>query len=98
MTFGGGLGIYYFTITWCVQEIGKWESDSLILILTDNLPINPTNFNIISWVAWSIVPSIENKTVGCWFELRALKTLYFYFCKLKEYKLKGFLQEIMKKK
>ena len=44
----------------------------------------------------SFVPSIENKTVGCWFELRALKTLYFYFCNLKEYKLKGFLQEIMK--
>ena len=24
---------------------------------------------------------IEDKTVGCWLGLRALKTLYFYFCK-----------------
>ena len=39
MTFGGGLDIYYFTITWCVQGIGKWESDSLILFPTDKLPM-----------------------------------------------------------
>ena len=46
---------------------------------------------------------IENETVDCWLGLRALKTLYFYFCKVikKKKKLKGFfqriLQEIMKK-
>ena len=39
MTFGGGLDIYYFTITWCVQEIGKLESDSLILFATYKLPM-----------------------------------------------------------
>ena len=27
---------------------------------------------------------IENKTVGCWLGLRALKTLYFYFGKVSE--------------
>ena len=25
---------------------------------------------------------IENETVDCWLGLRALKTLYFYFCKV----------------
>ena len=25
---------------------------------------------------------IERKSVGCWLGLRALKTLYFYFCKV----------------
>ena len=37
--------------------------------------------------------------MGCWLGLRALKTLYFYFCrvlkKLKKNKLKGFLQRIL---
>ena len=57
------------------------------------ITINLTIFNIIHWVAGSIVSStkgpmvqvlfwwIENKTVDCWFGLRALKTLYFCFCK-----------------
>ena len=45
-----------------------------------------------------------SKTTGCWLELRALKTLYFYFCKTirsKINELKGvfqrILQEIMQK-
>ena len=48
MTFGGGLDIYYFTITWCVQEIGKLESDSLILFATDKLPMQISLYMYVS--------------------------------------------------
>ena len=33
--------------------------------------------------------------MGCWLGLRALKSLYFYFCKVIKNKLKGFLQRIL---
>ena len=57
---------------------------------------NPTFFNIIYWVAGSILSSIkclmvqvlfwkiENEMVGCWLGLRHSKTLCFYFCKVIE--------------
>ena len=45
----------------------------------------------------SIILIIENKSVGCWLGLRALKTLYFYFKVIKDLKnkLKGLLQIIL---
>ena len=69
----------------------------------------PTIFNIIRFVAGSIVSStkhlmvqvlfwyIENETVGCWLGLRALKSLYFYFCKLIKKNWKDFCKELCKK-
>ena len=48
---------------------------------------------ILFWLSQNL-NLIENKTAICWLGLRALKTLYFYIYKNK---LKGFLQEIMKK-
>ena len=57
--------------TWNKTIYFFWTLSS---IKNDNLQYN-TMVQVIFW--W-----IVNKTVGCWLGLRAIKTLYFYFCKV----------------
>jgi hypothetical protein len=45
----------------------------------------------------SIILIDEKKTVGCWLGLRALKTLYFYFCKFIKKNWTDFCQEFCNK-
>ena len=108
--FALGISLVFVMMIVRVMHTGVKLFSKLAFVKSENLQYN----TIVRWVAGSIISStkclkvqvlfwlIENKTVGCWFGLRAVKTLYF--CKVIERwnnKLKGFLQiilqEIMKK-
>ena len=64
---------------------------------------NPSIYNILHWVAWTIGQTNCRPRVWCsffhtFYRFKALKTLYFYFCnsiKKWENKFKGFLQRIL---
>ena len=71
--------------------------------------INPSIYNILRWVAWTIGQTNRRTRVWCskyhffntFYRLRALKTLYFYFCnfikKNKKINWKDFCKEFCKK-
>ena len=73
------------------------------------MSLNPSIYNILHWVAWTMGQTNRQPRVWCskyyffytFYRLRALKTLYFYFCnfikKNKKINWKDFCKEFCEK-